>query len=83
MSKPVESPYVSSITTKYGAPERVRSDAGTLRGILDRQGNSLLIDAIAEYAGWTANTFNLSAAERATLVAKLVREFEESLKERL
>lgn len=76
-------PYVSSITTKYGDVENVRTDVDTLHEIYSRQGSSLLIDVIAEVCGFTANKFNLNSEERARLLETLVAELRESISERI
>jgi hypothetical protein len=74
--------YVSSIVSKYGDVDRVKSDVETLNEILGRQGSSLLIDVIAESVGATSNRFKLSDSERQRLVESLVTELKESLLER-
>ncbi len=75
--------YISSITTKYGDVQNVKSDIKTLFEILGRQGSSLLIDAIAEYTATTANKFKFKPSDRSMTMVALVDELEESLKERL
>jgi hypothetical protein len=79
----MSTPYVSSITTKYGDLERVREDVKTLNDILARQGSSLLIDVIAEQVGNTANKFNFRNDERAMTMIALVDELENAIKERI
>lgn len=79
----MSSQYVSSITTKYGDLDRVKSDVVTLREILSRQGSSLLIDVIAETTGETANKFKFHSSDRCMTMVALVDELESALKERL
>lgn len=75
--------YTSSIVDKYGDTANVLRDARTLQEILSRQGSGLLIDAIAEYAGKTANDFRFPESVRVKLVQDFVTDFENALKERL
>lgn len=79
----MSSQYVSSIATKYGDLDQVKTDVKTLREILSRQGSSLLIDVIAETTGEAANKFSMSFTERAKVHVALVEELDESLKERV
>lgn len=75
--------YTSSIVSKYGDTENVKKDVKTLNEILQRQGNSLLLDVVAEHAGETANKFKMLPSDRFMLMISLVGELKESLKERL
>ena len=75
-------PYVSSIISKYGDTDKVRSDVATLNEILARQGTQLLIDVIAEYAGTTANKFQSNEQDRARLRKSLIDVLVEALDER-
>lgn len=75
--------YTSSIVSKYGDVDSIKNDVKLLNEILSRQGNSLLLDVIAEHAGNTANKFKLLPSDRSMLMISLVDELEESLKERL
>lgn len=74
--------YVSSIVTKYGDLDNVRSDVKTLNEILDRQGTSLLIDVIAEHCGDTVNKFKLSDTESKRVLDTLVTELRDAILER-
>ena len=76
-------PYVSSIINKYGDADRVKADVSAVWEILDRQGASLLIDALAEYVGTDAKKFKFSGSDRAMTMIALVDELEASLKERI
>lgn len=75
--------YTSSIINKYGDPDNVKNDVKTLINIINRQGDTLLIDCIAEHAGKTANKFRLSESDRTMIMISLVDQLEEALKERL
>jgi hypothetical protein len=75
--------YKSSIVNKYGDKDKVKQDIKVLNDIIDRQGDALLIDCIAEHAGKTVNMFNLGSVDRKNLIEVLVNELRESLKERL
>lgn len=75
--------YVSSIINKYGDMENVKSDLETLKDIQSRQGDSLLIDRIAEQAGSLSIKYKLSTLERKNLIDSLVNELTEALNERL
>lgn len=75
--------YTSSIVTKYGDVDNVKKDTKTLFEILDRQGASLLIDAIAEYTATEANKLRFAGSDRSMTMIALVDELEASLKERL
>ena len=75
--------YTSSIINKYGDRDNVPRDCKTLFDIIGRQGNSLLIDCIAETCGTTANQFKLSDSDRKNVIKKMLSELEEALKERL
>jgi hypothetical protein len=75
--------YISSIITKYGDLEKVKDDSRILAEILSRQGASLLIDAIAEHTGSTANKYKFHSSDRCMTMIALVDELEEALKERL
>ena len=50
---------------------------------MSRQGSSILIDCIAEYAGTTANKFKLSIDGRKSLLKNLISELQNALDERL
>lgn len=75
--------YTSSIVNKYGDTEKVKDDVRTLNEILARQGDSLLIDVIAEHVGYVANKFKLSSSDRAMMMIALVDELEAAIKERI
>lgn len=74
--------YVSSITSKYGDLDNVKTDVKTLRDIHSRQGVSLIVDVISEIAGEVSNKMNLSNEDRSRLITNLVNELKESLLER-
>jgi wobble nucleotide-excising tRNase len=71
------------MSCKYGYEEKVKDDVKKLNEILSRQGSSLLLDAIAEHAGTTANVFKMPDHERETLTKSLVNELKEALLERV
>lgn len=75
--------YTSSIINKYGDTNNVKADLKTLHDIIARQGQTLLIDVIAETCGDAANKFKMSATERATLTQKTLSDLSEALNERL
>lgn len=75
-------PYVSSIVSKYGDIDRVKTDAKTLKDILARQGTSLLIDVLAETVGENANLLNLNASDRLNILNSLVAELKNAILER-
>lgn len=75
--------YISSMTEKYGDIQNAKKDWETLKDILNRQGSSFLIDAIAENCGSTSATFRFSQKDRERLVESLTSELKESLLERL
>ncbi len=75
--------YNSSIVNKYGDSDKVKTDIKVLNDIIDRQGNSLLIDCIAEHAGKCAIQFKLSNYDRQTLMDYLITELKSALEERL
>ncbi len=76
-------PYVSSIVTNYGDVGQAKQDAITLRDIHNRQGSKFLFDCIAELTGDAAGKFNCSESERAGLIRNLVKDFKDSLSERV
>ena len=75
--------YTTSIMSKYGDTDRVRSDIHTLNEILSRQGTQLLIDALAEQAGNTANKFKFTSGDIAMTILSLTDALAEALKERM
>lgn len=75
--------YTSSIVNKYGDRDNVKTDVKILRDIIARQGNSLLIDVIAEATGETANKFKFNNIDRRMIMDALVDELKNALKERL
>lgn len=75
--------YVSSIINKYGDTSKVKEDVKVLNEIISRQGTTLLIDVISEYAGKAANKFNLNANDRADLINNIKEELAGSLSERV
>lgn len=78
-----EKPYISSMINTYGDTERVKQDAATLLDIISRQGDSLLVDMIAENCGAVAIKFNMTTQERMTLRDSLISELRSALNERL
>lgn len=75
--------YTSSIISKYGDIDKVKTDVKTLNEILSRQGISLLIDVIAEHIGDTVNKFKLGPSDRAMTMITTVDELEAAIKERI
>ena len=69
--------------SKYGDVHSVRNNVKTLNEILSRQGNSLLIDTIAESAGRAANRFEMNSDDREKLMGSLTYELSQSLGERV
>lgn len=63
--------------------DRVLADVLILNEILGRQGSSLLLDAVAESCGSTANKFNMSKEERMRLTESVVNELKEAVLERV
>jgi hypothetical protein len=74
--------YVSSIVSKYGDTDNVKADARTLADIINRQGTSLLLDAIAEHVGTSAIRFGLTSTAVDTVINSLVTELTSAIKER-
>ena len=68
---------------RYGDYDNVTKDVKTLNEILNRQGNNLLIDVIAEHAGNAAIKFKFSETEKTRLIDSLVSDLKESLLERI
>jgi hypothetical protein len=75
--------YISSIVTKYGDQERVKADVKTIFEILDRQGSSLIIDALAEYVADRVRRLKVGERERIRTRDTLVDELDQALTERL
>lgn len=75
--------YNSSIINKYGDTENVKKDSKMLRDILDRQGASLLIDAIAEHLGDTAIKFKFHSSDTAMAKIALIDELTNAINERI
>lgn len=68
---------------KYGNPDSVKRDLNALNDIMARQGHSLLLDAIAETCGHSANRYQMSETERKRMVESLVNELKEAILERV
>ena len=77
------SEYNSSIINKYGDRGNVPKDCKTIFEILDRQGNDLLIDCLAEYNARAVNKYNLSESDRKHLIESLLKNIQEALLERI
>lgn len=75
--------YTSSIVNKYGDTENVKRDTKTLFEIMDRQGTTLLIDAVAEYSARSMQKFNLPYIEKSALRVSLVDELNDAINERI
>jgi hypothetical protein len=75
--------YISSSVTKYGDQERVKADVKTIFEILDRQGSSLIIDALAEYVADRVRRLKVGERERIRTRDTLVDELDQALTERL
>lgn len=75
--------YISSIISNYGDTDRVKQDLITLNDIMARQGDRLLLHAIAEASGHSANKFKMTPQERNNLMNALLHEFHAALGERL
>ena len=71
------------MSENYGHPEQLEADIDTLHDILDRQGSSLLINAIADNVACTAIKFNMSEQERDRLTNSLAAELQNALLEKL
>jgi len=78
----MSNPYISSIVTKYGDLDNVKRDVQALKDIQSRQGSSLLIDSLAEYAASALFKFKSNEEERMRLVDSLVSELRNALLER-
>lgn len=71
------------MSTNYGHPEQLEADTDTLHDILDRQGASMAINAIADNVACTAIKFNISEQERDRLINSLAAELQNALLEKL
>ena len=78
----MDKPYISSITSRYGDIDKVKEDVKTLNEILKRQGSNLLLDIVAESAGYAAIDFQMTAVDRHNLRSSLLNEFHSALVER-
>ena len=67
----------------HGHPEQLETDIDTLHDILDRQGTSVVIDAIADNVACAAIKFNMSEQERDRLTNSLAAELQNALLEKL
>lgn len=79
----MSSKYTTSIISKYGDAENVKTDGKAVIEILSRQGTSFAIDMIAEYVGTIANTYKATDDERRRLLISLSEEFKNAIQERL
>ncbi len=75
--------YITSIINKYGDMPQVKSDVKTINEIIDRQGNTLLLDCIAEHAAKAANKFKLNQKDRENLINVVCAELMDGMRERL
>lgn len=66
----------------YGDLDNVKKDLGTLKGILDRQGSDIVLEAIAEQIGHCKLKFNLSSAELAAIVSSIKLSLDDLIGER-
>lgn len=75
--------YTSSIRSRYGDTDLVKTDASILGEIWGRQGSALLLDVVAEKTGEASNKYQWSKEERQNVILFLVDEFKNALEERL
>jgi len=75
--------YTSSIINKYGDPENIKSDYQSINDILARQGQSFIIDCMAEHIGRACLKFKLESEDRERLFQSSVCEFREAILERI
>lgn len=78
----MSSEYTSSIISKYGDTDNVRTDVKTLVEIFKRQGSGLLIDVIAEQIGETVLKFNLNQSEARLILDTLLTDLKDAVLER-
>ena len=67
----------------YGDYDNVTKDAKAIYDIQSRQGNSLILECVAETLGKTCSKFNMTEKERMRVVGQLLGEFKELMLERV
>lgn len=78
----VSGAYNTSIIQNYGDEENVKRDVATLIDILERQGDALLLDVIAESIGTLANRFKLDDIERRRILDTTISHLRNAIQER-
>ena len=68
---------------KYGDYDNVTKDVKTINEIIDRQGNKLLLEILAEYVGNVVNKFKLPAIEAKRIRDSLLNDLKEEINERI
>ena len=68
---------------KYGDYESVSKDAKTIYEIIERQGDAILFECIAEKIANACQKFNLSDKEKCELISKKIAELKEEILERI
>jgi len=68
---------------KYGDYDNVTKDAKTIYEIMNRQGNTLLLECIAERIGIAAKRFKLGSEDRTRLMDSIVDELKQEILERI
>ena len=68
---------------KYGDYESVSKDAKTIYEIIERQGDAILFECIAEKIANACQKFNLSEREKCEFIRKKLNEFDEEVFERI
>lgn len=76
------SEYVASIINNYGDADNVRADVKALNDIINRQGNNLLLDVIAEHVGRVSKDFKLSDDDVRRVRRALVEHLTNAINER-
>jgi hypothetical protein len=70
-------------TRNYGDFDNIKNDVKTLHDIINRQGNSLVVDCLAESLGQTVIKFKLSESEANKALDTLLNELEQQTLERI
>jgi hypothetical protein len=70
-------------TRNYGDFDNIKSDVKTLQHIINRQGNNLVVDCLAESLGKAVIKFELSEAEANKALDSLLAELKQQTLERI
>ena len=68
---------------KYGDYDNVTKDSKAIYDILDRQGNTLLLECIAERIGTSAKKFSIGSEDRTRLMDSIVDELKTEILDRI